>query len=88
MLTIVLSIVFVMLFVSLVLTVYRLIQGPTLADRVVALDLVGMLIAGIVAAYAVLSADPVYLDALVILALFMFFGTVAFARYLEKRALK
>jgi multicomponent Na+:H+ antiporter subunit F len=51
---------------------------------VVALDLGGSLMVGIIAAYAVLAAQPVFLDVAVALALTAFLGTVAFARYLER----
>jgi multicomponent Na+:H+ antiporter subunit F len=70
---------------ALLLTFVRLVRGPTLPDRVVALDLMGVLAVGMIAAYAVLTDQPVLLDAATVLALVGFLGTVAFARYLKRR---
>jgi multicomponent Na+:H+ antiporter subunit F len=70
---------------ALILTFVRLARGPTLPDRVVALDLMGVLAVGMLAAYAVATDQPVLLDPATVLALVGFLGTVAFARYLKKR---
>lgn len=69
---------------SVVLTVVRLIRGPSVPDRVVALDLLSSLGIGFIAAYAVLMDQPVLLDIASVTALISFLGVVAFAYYLEK----
>jgi multicomponent Na+:H+ antiporter subunit F len=76
-----------MLMVAIILAFVRLMRGPSLPDRVVALDLTSTLSLGIIAAFAVASGETVYLDVGIVLALIAFLGTVAFARYLEKRTL-
>ena len=68
---------------ALMLALVRLLRGPSLPDRIVALDLmttIGVAICGI---YAVTHDQPVFLDVAVVMALITFVGTVAFARYLE-----
>ena len=70
---------------AMFLAFVRLVRGPTLPDRVVALDLMGVLAVGMIAAYAVATDQPVLLDPATVLALVGFLGTVAFARYLERR---
>lgn len=70
---------------SLFLTFVRLVRGPTLPDRVVALDLMGVQAVGAIAAWAVATDQPVLMDPATVLALVGFLGTVAFARYLERR---
>ena len=70
---------------GIVLAFVRLVRGPTLPDRVVALDLMATLIIAISAAYAVATGQPAYLDAAIVLALITFLGTVAFAYYLHRR---
>lgn len=60
----------------------RLVRGPSLPDRVIALDLIGMLAIGMIAARVVAIGEPYLLDAASVLALVSFVGTVAFARYL------
>ncbi len=69
---------------ALVLTVARLIRGPSLPDRVVALDLMSSLGIGFIAAYAVLADQAVLLDIASVTALISFLGMIAFAYYLEK----
>lgn len=74
-----------LLILAAALAFVRLVRGPTLPDRVVALDLLALIIAGGMALYMIRTGLVVFLDALVILSLIAFFSTVAFARYLERR---
>jgi multicomponent Na+:H+ antiporter subunit F len=72
--------------VALFLAFLRLVRGPTLPDRVVALDLITVLVVAIIVLYAIATDEHVLLDAAIVLALIAFLGTVAFARYIERRA--
>lgn len=76
--------VFAMLSIGIGFAFLRLIIGPTLPDRVVALDLIAMLAAGGIAVYAIRADEPVYLLTAIVLALVMFVATVAFAMFVEK----
>lgn len=67
-----------------VLTTVRLLRGPSLPDRVVALDLLTTLGIGMACAWAMATDATAFLDVALVLALVAFLGTVAFARYLEK----
>ncbi len=71
---------------ALVLAMVRLLRGPTLADRIVALDLMTTIGVGMCGIYAVTMDKPVFLDVAVVMALITFVGTVALARYLEEKA--
>jgi multicomponent Na+:H+ antiporter subunit F len=79
------NIVLVVLIVSLALAFFRLYRGPSLPDRVVALDLIAAITVGIFATYSIVMDQPVFIDAAIVLALIIFLGTVAFARYTERR---
>ena len=81
---IVLAVVFLFLSVALILAFYRVVMGPDITDRVVALDLLALIIAAFIVVFMVLVNEPIYMDVVVVIALIIFFGTVAFARYLEK----
>ncbi|MCH8535524.1 MAG: cation:proton antiporter [Flavobacteriaceae bacterium] len=70
---------------SSVVVFIRFLIGPTIVDRVVALDLVITIGIGIIAIYSIINDKPTFLDIATILALIAFLGTVAFAYYLEKR---
>ena len=69
---------------SLLLVLMRLLIGPTLADRVVALDMISYLAIGLIALWTIASGVPAYLDAALVLALIAFLATVAFAQFLER----
>ena len=69
---------------ALLLTLFRILRGPTLPDRIVGLDLLGTLGISIAAVVALSARDAVYLDVAIVLALLAFLGTVAFASYLER----
>lgn len=70
---------------ALVMTFIRLVRGPSLPDRVVAIDLAVALAMGIIACYSILFDQPAFLDVAIIIALISFLGTIAFAYYIEKR---
>jgi multicomponent Na+:H+ antiporter subunit F len=78
------SLAFTFLVGGLLLSIVRLIKGPALPDRVVSLDLIGMLSLGIVVVSTIKLSDPVYLDVAVVMGLITFMGTIAYARYLER----
>ncbi len=66
----------------------RLVRGPSLADRVVALDLLSVTLVAFAAVYAVRTEEVAFLDVSLALALVAFFTTVVFARYIEQSAAK
>lgn len=75
-----------LLVIALFLAFWRMARGPALTDRVVALDLIASIIIGMIAVYSIVSGIALYLNAAVVLALILFLGTVALARYLERGA--
>lgn len=62
----------------------RVLWGPELPDRVVALDLVAYLAMGFLSAYAVLAGEDTFIDVALVLGLLAFLGTLAVARYVER----
>jgi multicomponent Na+:H+ antiporter subunit F len=76
------------LLISIALALVRLIKGPAAADRIVALDLISILIVAFTAAYAVYSGETSFLDVAIGYALIAFLGTVALARFLMRTAIK
>jgi multicomponent Na+:H+ antiporter subunit F len=71
--------------VPLLFGLFRLARGPSLPDRVVALDFMTAAAVAVSAVCAIIFGNPVFLDVAMVLALITFVGTVAFARYLERR---
>lgn len=75
----------IMLGLALLISVVRIIVGPTLADRVLALDLMTVIAMGFVGAIAIRTGQVLYLDIAIALALLGFLATIAFARYVLTR---
>ncbi|PSR03412.1 MAG: hypothetical protein BRD47_00490 [Bacteroidetes bacterium QS_8_68_28] len=64
----------------------RVLKGPSLPDRVVAIDYVSYVTMGFLGTYAILSGREAYVDAALVLGLLAFIGTIALARYVEGRS--
>jgi len=70
--------------VALIVSFIRLVKGPTLPDRVVAMDLIGVLVVGLIVVLAGRSGVQATLDAAIVIALVGFLGTIAYATYVER----
>ena len=81
-----LSLLFI--FITVFLAFVRLILGPSLPDRVVALDMMTVAIVSVCGLEAVQSGDPAFLDVAVVLALVGFLATVALARFADRQMLR
>jgi multicomponent Na+:H+ antiporter subunit F len=79
------NISFAMVMAGIVLAFVRLARGPSLADRVVALDMMTVLIVTFCGCFAIASGVSAFLDVAVIVALIGFLATVALARFAERR---
>ena len=84
MLEIVSQVTLVTLGLALLLAFVRLIKGPTLPDRIVAMDLFGVLAVGRIVVLAGWTGVPATLDAAIVIALIGFLGTVGYATYVER----
>jgi len=70
--------------VALLVAFIRLVKGPTLPDRILAMDLIGVLVVGIIVVLAGSSGVRATLDAAIVIALVGFLSTVAYATYVER----
>jgi multicomponent Na+:H+ antiporter subunit F len=70
------------------LALVRAVRGPTLADLIIALDLVLLLLAGGVAAHGARTGTELFVPLLIVVALVAFAGTVIVARFIEWRDTK
>lgn len=75
----------ILLTITIGLSFVRVWLGPTLPDRVVALDILAAVGIGITAVYAVITNQDVWLDVASVLALVSFLSTIAFAYYIDLR---
>ncbi|WP_374703334.1 Na(+)/H(+) antiporter subunit F1 [Bacillus sp. V3-13] len=75
-----------LLFISLSMLglIYRLIKGPSVPDRVVALDAIGINLVAIIAIVSIILRTSAFLEVILLIGILAFIGTVAFSKYLEK----
>lgn len=74
-----------LLSLSFLLTVGRVVLGPTLPDRVLALDMLVAIAIGFIAVLGIKTGYTLYLDIAIALGLVGFLATVAFARFIMSR---
>ena len=84
-LSVVSSAALILVTASIVLAFVRVLRGPSLPDRVMALDMIGLMAVSVIVLTAIASDEPVLMDAAIALALISFLGTLAFARFIEQR---
>lgn len=72
------------LLVSMALVLWRVARGPTAADRVIALDLLSMLVVAFLVTVSIYAQETSYLDVAIAYACIAFLGTVALARYISR----
>jgi len=77
-----------LVFLGVGLALWRLAFGPTLPDRVVALDKMTVSIVAFCGLAAIFSGDAAFLDVALVLALVGFLATVALARFAERVVLR
>ena len=82
---IILTVVIIVLATSAILVLYRFIKGPTLPDRVTAIDLITTIAIAIIVVFSLLWDSPVFFDVAMVLALISFLGSMSYAFYLIKR---
>ncbi|HKM45568.1 MAG TPA: monovalent cation/H+ antiporter complex subunit F [Dysgonamonadaceae bacterium] len=82
---IILTVVIIVLATSAILVLYRFIKGPTLPDRVSAIDLITTIAIAIIVVFSLLWDSPNFFDVAMVLALISFLGSMSYAFYLIKR---
>ncbi|MHA6250568.1 Na(+)/H(+) antiporter subunit F1 [Oceanobacillus sp. CAU 1775] len=70
--------------IAIAVTVLRIIIGPSLPDRVLALDVISVQIVSSLAIITVLLNTPVFLEVILVLAILAFIGTIAFSKHIER----
>ncbi|MGB3725516.1 MAG: K+/H+ antiporter subunit F [Glaciecola sp.] len=82
MLDITLIIVSTMVCIALVLNLWRLIVGPHVIDRILALDTMYINSIALILIYGIYNKTPLYFEAALLIAMLGFVSSVAFAKYL------
>lgn len=82
MLDVALPIAFGLFLLALLLNLYRLLRGPTLPDRALALDTMYINTIGLIVLYGIATDGKLYFEAAMLIALIGFVSTVAVAKYM------
>ncbi|MDN6297910.1 MAG: monovalent cation/H+ antiporter complex subunit F [Halomonas sp.] len=73
---------------ALLLAFVRVVRGPSLPDRAVALELFSTIVMGLVGVQAIASGVASFLDVAIVIALMGFLASIGFARFLERGGLR
>jgi multicomponent Na+:H+ antiporter subunit F len=64
---------------------YRVVRGPTLADRALAVDTMSVLLIAVVLLLSMRTGTKMYMDGALVLSLLSFTGTIALAQFIVRR---
>lgn len=70
--------------IAILLALYRIIRGPSMPDRVVALDMIGVNLISAVAVFSVALSTHAFLEVILIVGILAFISTIALARFVER----
>ncbi len=70
--------------VAIALLLYRVVRGPSLPDRAIAIDTIGVNLISAIAIVSIVLKTKAFLEAILILGILAFIGTIAFSKYIER----
>ena len=84
MIDLILKTALVLFMLAIALSLYRVIKGPSLPDRAIALDTIGVNLISAIAIVSIVLNTKAFLEAILILGILAFIGTIAFSKYIER----
>lgn len=81
---IILFIALALFMVAIFLVLYRVIVGPSMPDRAIALDTIGVNFISAMAIVSIVLSTKAFLEAILILGILSFIGTISFSKYIER----
>lgn len=69
---------------SILATIFRLVRGPSIPDRIQALDMLGINIISATAVFSVLIRSSAFFEVILLIGILSFVGTIALARFIER----
>jgi multicomponent Na+:H+ antiporter subunit F len=80
----ILNLAVIIIMVAIGLGIFRLVRGPTVVDRVIALDLLTLITIALIVMIALVTSRFIYVDVALVYGLLSFLSVLAVARYLER----
>lgn len=84
MINMILNVSLFLFMMAIALSLYRVIKGPSLPDRAIALDTIGVNLISAIAIVSIVLKTKAFLEAILILGILAFIGTIAFSKYIER----
>lgn len=84
MIDVILKLSLVLFMVAIALSLYRVVRGPSMPDRAIALDTIGVNLISSIAIVSIVLKTKAFLEAILILGILAFIGTIAFSKYIER----
>lgn len=72
--------------IGVLLSLVRLIKGPSVMDRVISVDTINMMIVGLIAVLAIVLENNLYLDIAIVYGILAFLETIVLAKYMEGKS--
>ena len=70
--------------ITIAIAVIRIILGPSMPDRVIGLDMIGVNLIAVIAVISVMMNTKAFLEVILILGILSFIGTIAFSKFIER----
>ncbi|MCG7343101.1 Na(+)/H(+) antiporter subunit F1 [Sporosarcina sp. ACRSL] len=73
--------------ITICIAVLRIILGPSMPDRVIALDMIGVNLIAMIAVVSIMLNTAAFFEVILILGILSFIGTIAFSKSIERRVI-
>ncbi len=70
--------------ITIAIAVIRIILGPSMPDRVIGLDVIGVNLIATIAVISVMMNTKSFLEVILIMGILSFIGTIAFSKFIER----
>lgn len=74
----------ILVVLSMIGIMFRVFRGPSVPDRLIALDGIGVMLISAIALISILFDTPFFIDVILLIAIMSFIGTVSFSKFIEK----
>ncbi|KRG14855.1 Na(+)/H(+) antiporter subunit F1 [Lederbergia galactosidilytica] len=70
--------------VAIAIALYRIIKGPSIPDRVIALDMIGVNLIAVIAVISIALKTKAFLEVILVLGILSFISTIAFSKFIVR----
>ncbi|WP_339254579.1 Na(+)/H(+) antiporter subunit F1 [Sporosarcina sp. FSL W8-0480] len=74
----------ILVVLSMIGIMYRVFRGPSIPDRLIALDGIGVMLISAIALLSILFETTFFIDVILLIAVMSFIGTVSFSKFIER----